>query len=74
MAPEFPHVVQVADDSWDLKWLHPVAWCEQHVTQDAWRFYINFDLYSTDPLLAQDTYVFSFQDENLATHFALLYG
>jgi hypothetical protein len=74
MAPEFAHVVQVADDSWDLKWLHPVAWCTQHVCNSAWSFYLNFDLYSTDPELVQDMYVFSFKDIHTATQFALLYG
>ena len=74
MAPEFPHVVQVADDSWDLKWLHPVAWCKQHVTKSTYSFHIDFDLCSTDPELAQESYVFSFQDVNMATLFALLYA
>jgi hypothetical protein len=72
MAPEFAHVVQVEDDSWDVNYLHPVAWCKQNATRFTWTFHVDF--HSKDPLSAEDIYVFSFEDIHTATQFALLYA
>ncbi len=71
MEPKFAHVVRVEDCSWDLTYLHPVAWCKQHASRLAWTFYVDF--HPLDPDSADDAYVFSFDDVHTATQFALLY-
>lgn len=72
MAPKLDHVVQINEDSWDLNYLHPVAWCREHVLpQDTWIFRVQTDTHDLD---ATESYVFSFEDQNMAIQFALLYG
>lgn len=72
MAPELDHVVQIVEDSWDLNYLHPVAWCHKHVLPlDTWSFHLDTDTHDLD---ATESYVFHFADPNMAIQFALLYG
>jgi hypothetical protein len=72
VVPEFPHVVEIEDDLWGVSQKgHPVAWCDRHVPKSEWQFYLRID---PDDLNSDESYVFSFQDVNLATQFALLYA
>ncbi len=72
MVPEFPHVVEIEDDLWGVSQKgHPVAWCDRHVPKSEWKFHLTLNVHDPD---AEESYVFSFKDQNWATQFALLYA
>lgn len=72
MEPLHPHVVRISDDLWGLSHKgHPVAWCDSHVPSTEWDFHLEMDM---DDPHAEESYVFSFTDQNMAIQFALLYG
>ena len=71
MESQFPHVVYIDEDSWNLNYLHPIAWCREHVRKDTWIFRVEQDPDDPD---SDESYVFHFADQNMAIQFALLYG
>jgi hypothetical protein len=62
----FPHSVIIQGEAW-----HAVSWCSVHISPDAWSFHLEMDPDDPD---ADELYVFSFADQNMAIQFALLYG
>ena len=77
MEPLFPHTVTIQDDVWLANPFylthkhHPVTWCDSHVPQETWSFHLEMDIDNPD---SDESYVFSFEDQNMAIQFALLYG
>ena len=73
----FPHAVTIQEDVWlanrfyGKHTIHPVTWCDTHVPRTEWDFHLEMDINDPDP---DESYVFSFEDQNMAIQFALLYG